>query len=212
MNETERLAREAQGLLPMEAAEAAKDAEQIITVRHLEGSKAYFTYFKRTEDNWKRMFSCTANIGKNGVGKTVEGDMKTPLGTFNLSTPFGIKPDPSTDDPYGRKAEGYLQLTEDHYWCGQSGPHYNRLIDNAAPPEGYIPNEDDEHLIRYNPSYNYSMFIDYNREGKPRRGSCIFLHCTGKSPYTAGCVAVDEWLMRELILEWKPGAKIVIYR
>ena len=79
--------------------------------------------------------------------------MKTPLGTFNLSTPFGIKEDPSSDDPYGRTAEGYLQLTEQHYWCGQNGPYYNRLIDNADPPEGYRPTEADEHLIRYSPSY-----------------------------------------------------------
>ena len=211
MNELERLTREAQGLLPEETMEAAKDCEQLIAVRHLTGSKAYFTYFKKAEGEWKRVFSCTANIGKNGVGKEKEGDMKTPLGTFNLSTPFGIKPDPSLDDHYGRQAEKYLQLTDDHYWCGQSGPYYNQLIDNRTPPEGYAPGSDDEHLIRYRPSYNYSMFIDYNREGKSRLGSCIFLHCTSKSPHTAGCVAIDEWLMRELVLDLKEGAKIVIY-
>lgn len=211
MNDIERLTREALGLLPDEAMEAAKDCTQLITVRHLTGSKAYFTYFLKSEDEWKRAFSCTANIGKNGVGKEKEGDMNTPLGVFNLSTPFGIKPAPSRDDPYGRRIENYLQLTEDHYWCGQSGPYYNQLIDNSCPPEGYIPSGDDEHLIRYCPSYNYSMFIDYNREGRAHLGSCIFLHCTSKSPHTAGCVAIDEKLMRELVLELKDGAKIVIY-
>lgn len=212
MNETEKLRREAAGLLPEEAAEAAKDCEQLITVRYLEGSKAYFTYFKKTDDNWKRVFSCTANIGKNGVGKEKEGDMKTPLGVFNLSTPFGTKPDPSMDDPYGRKAANYLCLTEDHYWCGQSGPYYNQLIDHRNPPEGYVPSADDEHLIRYQPSYHYAMFIDYNKEGRAHLGSCIFLHCTSRSPHTAGCVAIDEPLMRELILELREGAKIVVYQ
>lgn len=211
MTELERLRREAEGMLPAEADEAAKSAEQLITVRHLSGSRAFFSYFKKTEDQWKRVFSCNANIGKNGVGKEKEGDMKTPLGVFNLSTPFGILPDPSASDPHGRTVSGYLQVTQDHFWCGQSGPFYNRLIDNRRPPEGYVPNADDEHLIRYSPSYNYSMFIDYNQEGKPHLGSCIFLHCTSRSPHTAGCVAIDEWLMRELILELKPGAKIVIY-
>ena len=212
MNDLERLNREAQGLLPAEAEEAANTARQIVAVRHLTGSKAHFTYFRLDGEAWKRVFSCTANIGKNGVGKEKEGDMKTPLGVFNLSTPFGIKPDPAMDDPYGRRTENYLQLTEEHYWCGQSGPYYNRLIDSRNPPEGYAPDADDEHLIRYCPSYNYSMFIDYNREGKAHMGSCIFLHCTSKSPHTAGCVAIEEKLMRELILELKEGARIVIYQ
>lgn len=199
-------------VLPEEAEEAAKDCGQLIFVRHLAGSRAYFTYFRKEGADWARVFSCMANIGKNGVGKEKEGDMKTPLGTFNLSTPFGILPDPSLDDPLGRRAENYLQLTEAHYWCGQSGPFYNRLIDNSNPPAGYVPNGDDEHLIRYRPSYHYSMFIDYNREGRAHLGSCIFLHCTSSSPHTAGCVAIEERYMRELILELKAGAKIVICR
>lgn len=211
IKEVQRLRREAEGLLPEEAYEAAEACVQLIAVRHLAGSKALLTYFQKTEAGWRRIFSCPANIGKNGVGKEKEGDMKTPLGVFNLSTPFGIKPDPSLDDPYGRRIGDYLHLTEAHYWCGQSGPYYNQLIDSRNPPEGYAPNEEDEHLIRYSPSYNYSMFIDYNREGKAHLGSCIFLHCTSSSPHTAGCVAIEERLMRELMLELKDGARIVIY-
>ena len=212
IKEMERLMREAEGLLPAEATEAAQGCGQLITVRHLKGSKALFTYFRKAEDEWRRIFSCTANIGKNGVGKEKEGDMKTPLGVFHLSTPFGIKPDPSLDDPYGRVVPDYLHLTEEHYWCGQSGPYYNRLIDNRNPPEGYLPSADDEHLIRYSPSYHYAMFIDYNREGAAHKGSCIFLHCTSRSPYTAGCVAIEEKLMRELVLELRERTKIVIYQ
>lgn len=212
MDELERLRREAEGLLPIEAEEAAKSCSQLIAVRHLAGSKAYFSYFKKENEGWRRVFSCTANIGKNGVGKEKEGDMKTPLGVFTLSTPFGILPDPALNDPYGRTVKNYLQLTEDHYWCGQSGPYYNQLIDNRKPPEGYSPSGDDEHLIRYAPSYHYSMFIEYNREGRAHLGSCIFLHCTSRSPHTAGCVAIEEKLMRELILELTDGARIVIYQ
>ena len=202
---------DARDLLPIEAQETARTAEQIVTVRCLGGSKADLSYFKKAAGNWKRIFSCGADIGKAGPGKTREGDMKTPLGAFSLSTAFGIRPDPSPDDPYGRRAEGYLQVTEAHYWCGQSGPYYNRLIDNDAPPEGYAPSGDDEHLIRYAPSYHYGLFIGYNEAGADGLGSAIFLHCKGKNPYTAGCVAIDEDLMRELVLELKSGAKIVIY-
>ena len=199
-------------LLPSEAQNAAETACQIVTVRHIEGSKAALTYFKRECGGWTQVFSCEANLGKCGIGKTREGDMKTPLGTFVLSTPFGILPDPSLSDPAGRTASGYLQLTDDHYWCGQNGPFYNRLIDNSNPPEGYHPTGDDERLIRYSPAYHYGMFIEYNKEGAPSLGSAIFLHCTSGSPYTAGCVAIAEEYMRELILELGPNAVIVIYQ
>ncbi len=188
----------------------AGGAEQAVFVQYTGGTGARLTYSKRNGEGWTDVFTCDARVGKCGVGKKREGDMKTPLGTFALSTPFGILPDPSPADPLGRTADGYLQLTDEHYWCGQNGPHYNRLIDNRNPPEGYTPNGDDEHLIRYAPSYHYGMFIGYNREGAPSLGSAIFLHCTSDSPHTAGCVAIDEKYMRELILELKEGAVIVI--
>ena len=35
-----------------------------------------------------------AFIGKNGIGKTTEGDKKTPKGLFKLGITFGIKENP----------------------------------------------------------------------------------------------------------------------
>ncbi len=196
-------------MLPDAAKEAAESCSQVVAVKYTEGSRAEFAYFRRDKEGWQRVFACEAQVGKSGVGKTREGDMKTPLGTFNLTTPFGILPAPSEGG--ADRAMPYLQLTEQHYWCGQSGPYYNRLIDNACPPEGYRPSDEDEHLIRFSPAYNYAMFIDYNREGRAHLGSCIFLHCFGRSGYTAGCVAVEEGYMKRLVAELEPGAKIVIY-
>ena len=54
------------------------------------------------------------------------------------------------------------------------------------------------------------MFIDYNAGGVPNKGSCIFLHCTGKNKYTGGSVAVPEATMKKIIQWAKPGAKIVV--
>jgi L,D-peptidoglycan transpeptidase YkuD (ErfK/YbiS/YcfS/YnhG family) len=54
------------------------------------------------------------------------------------------------------------------------------------------------------------MFIDYNAEGTPNKGSCIFLHCTGKNKYTAGCVAIPEKMMKQIICWAREGTKIVI--
>ena len=44
-----------------------KECRQLITVRHTEGSKAHFSYFKRGESGWRRIFDCEADIGKNGM-------------------------------------------------------------------------------------------------------------------------------------------------
>ncbi len=198
-------------ILPSQAHAAALECDRLIAVRCTGGSSAVLSYYKKDDSGaWSRKLTCDAFIGKAGAGKEREGDMKTPLGTFDLSTPFGILPDPSAGDAEGRSIPNYLQVNEHHYWCGQSGPYYNRLMDSRVPPEGYLPSKDDEHLIDYKPSYHYGMFIGYNAEGHAHRGSAIFLHCTGRNPYTAGCVAVHEDIMRELILECGAGAKIVI--
>ncbi|MGX8705931.1 MAG: hypothetical protein ACSW8J_05055 [bacterium] len=40
----------------------------------------------------------------------------------------------------------------------------------------------------------------------------MFLHCKGSNAYTAGCVAIDEGSMKQII-EWaRPGTKIVIQK
>ena len=141
-------------------------------------------------------------MGRNGIGKTREGDNKTPVGTFNLNQPFGIKADPGAN-------MDYTQVTKYHYWCGTSGSeYYNQLIDTRKVDRARTSS--DEYLINYKGEYNYCMFIDYNADGEAGKGSCIFLHCKGKKASTAGCIAVDEASMIR-ILKWaKPGVKIVI--
>ncbi len=200
-------------ILPCAAHDAASQTDQIIAVRCMGGSNALLSYFKKDPAGaWVHQFTCDAFIGKSGAGKQREGDMKTPLGTFDLSTPFGILKDPSAQDSKGQRIENYIQFNEHHYWCGQNGPHYNRLIDSSAPPKGYSPSPDDEHMIDYRPSYHYGMVIGYNPKCIPHLGSAIFLHCFGRKPYTAGCVSVSEEIMRELVLDVHSGAKIVIFQ
>ena len=86
-------------------------------------------------------------------------------GTFNLTTPFGILSDPGSNMPY-------LEVTSQHYWCDDSSsPYYNQLVNVSIT--GRVSGE---HLISCSPNYNYCMFIDYNAEGAPGKGSFIF--CT----------------------------------
>ena len=180
----------------------ADEASQIVLVEHQGGSYAKLSIHEKQAGFWKELYSCSAYVGKNGIGKTSEGDKKTPTGTYNLTQPFGIKADPGAN-------MDYTQVTKYHYWCGTSGSkYYNQLIDTRVIDRACTSS--DEYLINYGSVYNYCMFIDYNASGVAGKGSCIFLHCKGSSDSTAGCIAVDEGVMKKIIQWAQPGAKIVI--
>lgn len=182
--------------------DCAAYTDQIVLVDYVSGSKARLSIHEKRSGVWTQLYSCDAYIGKNGIGKTKEGDNKTPVGTFNLTTPFGIKADP------GAKQE-YTQVTKHHYWCGTSGSeYYNQFVDMRKVDRKYTSS--DEYLIKYKGEYNYCMFVDYNASGEAGKGSCIFLHCTGSKKSTAGCIAIPESAMQRVIQWAKPGAKIVI--
>ena len=190
--------------LPAEAAEAAQTAKQIVTIECNTKSGNRLTFYQKSGGKWNEEFSTKAYIGKNGTGKTVEGDNKTPIGTFNLTQPFGLLSDPGT------KLGKYVKVNKYHYWSGQNGTYYNQLV-NTQKIKTYVPSKADEHLIDYKGVYNYGIFIDYNAAGVANKGSAIFLHCKGSKNTTGGCVAVSQTVMRELLKKLKPGAKIVIY-
>lgn len=182
--------------------DCANQTDQIVLVDYTGGSKAVLSVHEKLNGVWTELASCDAYVGKKGIGKTKEGDKKTPTGTYNLTTPFGIKDDPGAQ-------MSYLKVTKYHYWCGDSSSeYYNRLVDEREVSRKH--KSSDEYLIKYKGAYNYCMFIDYNAEGVPNKGSCIFLHCTGKNRYTAGCVAIPEKTMKQIIRWAREGTKIVI--
>ena len=179
-----------------------EDTAQVVLVRYKGGSNAALSIHEKRNGVWQQLYECDAYVGKNGVGKTVEGDKKTPLGVYNLTTPFGILDDPGAAMPY-------TKLTPYHYWCGASDSgYYNQFIDERVTDRKHT--SADEYLIEYKGVYNYCMFIDYNAAGEAHKGSCIFLHCTGSTKYTAGCVAVPEHVMKKIIQWARAGVKIVI--
>ena len=104
-------------------------------------------------------------------------------GTFPLYFAFGINPDPGTKVPY-------LQVDEYDYWVGDSSsPLYNQYA--RADSDTDWDKSKSERIIDYPTAYGYCLFIGYNIEGVPGKGSCFFLHCSNGRP-TAGCVSVPE--------------------
>lgn len=176
---------------------------QIIAVQVTEGSNALVLMLEKSEQDgktiWTETLRCDGVIGRKGLGKTKEGDMLTPQGDYGVTTAFGIKSNPGTSLPY-------IDVDEFTYCCGDSVA-YNQIIDIRQ----HMHNCDNgEHMIDYTPHYNYGMFLDYNKECTIGKGSGIFFHCFGINPYTAGCVAVSEEHMAQILRSVDKNVRVVI--
>lgn len=183
----------------------AKDADQLFVVAAYEKTNAWVSMHEKDKDgNWQMIMTTPGFIGKNGLGKTKEGDGKTPVGTFGFNAAFGIADDPGCAIPY-------FKADENTYWSGdvREGMQYNKQVDIRDYPD--LDKENSEHIIDYTRQYQYCLNISYNAECKPDAGSAIFLHCLGPSkPYTGGCVAIPENQMKAVMQNVKPNCVVVI--
>ena len=211
--------------------ELKTDTDRLIYVRYLGGTKAKVQMYKKvkvesavkeketaaaaSEDavvsdgaagkvtyKWKKILSVNGYVGRNGINKVRQGDVKTPTGTFNITMAFGIKKSPGTA---GIK---YKKLNKYHYWSGEKAT-YNRFIDVRKIGRKSIAGE---HLITYKPFYNYALAMDFNKDCVYKKGSAIFMHCTKPGrPYTGGCVAISEKKMKKVVKNTTKHTKICIY-
>ncbi len=183
----------------------AAAAKQMVVVAGVAKQSAWISMHEKDSDgNWVQVLSTPGFIGREGLGKTKEGDGKTPVGIFHFTKAFGIEKDPGCKIPY-------TQVDENTYWSGDGRPgmHYNEMVDISKLPD--LNKEDSEHIVDYNPHYLYCLNISYNEAGTPGEGSAIFMHCFGvNKPYTGGCVSLPVEKMRSLIQRVEPGCVVVI--
>ncbi len=183
----------------------AKTANQLFVVAGIGKTTAWVSMHEKDQDgNWQLLMSTPGFIGKAGLEKTMEGDAKTPVGTFRFTESFGIAEDPGCAIPY-------KQMDENYYWSGdvRPGMKYNQMVDIRELPD--LDRDASEHIVDYDPQYIYAMNISYNEEGTPGLGSAIFLHCFGdRKPYTGGCVALPLEQMRFVMQNVRPDCVVVI--
>ncbi len=183
----------------------AQDAQQLFVIAAHEKTTAWVSMHEKDENGeWHMIMSTPGFIGKNGLGKTQEGDGMTPVGTFTFNRAFGIAPDPGC-------AIRYVQADEDTYWSGDvnEGMHYNELVSLKELPE--LDRDNSEHILDYPYEYQYCLNISYNADGTPNAGSAIFLHCLGdRKPRTGGCVAIPMDQMYFVMQHVSPDCVVVI--
>ena len=147
------------------------------------------------------IFRCA--IGVKGITKKkVEGDKKTPIGTFSLG------------NLYYRKDRNIKPLTKlkcipiknDMGWCNDvnSKKHYNKLIKINKKIRF-------ERLFRKDNKYDFIIPINYNsKKPKIAKGSAIFIHLTKNFKPTSGCVALQkkDFLILAKLINKKTKIKI----
>lgn len=183
---------------------AAQNATQLFVVAQIgEKTTAWISmHEKDSNGNWQQIMTTPGLIGKNGLGKTREGDNKTPVGIFHFTKAFGIAPDPGC-------MFQYTQVDENIYWSGDWNYKYNQMVDVRENPAFDTANS--EHIIDYKTYYNYCLNISYNEGGVAGAGSAIFLHCFGPAKtWSGGCVAIPEEKMLFVMQNVKTDCVVVI--
>lgn len=179
---------------------AASQYSQLVIVQS-NGTRATVTMHELQNGVWNEILRTNGYVGSKGVGQASEYTSVTPQGTFPLYFAFGINPNPGTKVPY-------LQVDEYDYWVGDSSsPLYNQYA-RAESDTDWDKNQS-ERIIDYPTAYGYCLFIGYNIEGVPGKGSCFFLHCSNGRP-TAGCVSVPESDMAFILTHIGEDCGIVI--
>ncbi|HEY0426819.1 MAG TPA: L,D-transpeptidase family protein [Pyrinomonadaceae bacterium] len=181
--------------------------------------KAQLFERKNKKSKWKAVGkSFPVVVGRNGFGLGVEmpekrdmtdmvepykheGDGKSPIGLFPLTSAFGTIEKPEyVKLPYTKLAE-WTECVDD-----VNSSFYNTIIDRMQV--GNFDWKSSEKMLAVGAQYDLGVFIGYNSYPvKKDYGSCIFLHVwKDEKSGTSGCTATSKENI-ETILGWLDAKK-----
>ena len=143
-------------------------------------------------------------VGKRGISKKkIEGDFKTPKGSFKILNIFYRK-----DRVFNLKTNiPKSPIHKNMGWCDDPGSaKYNKLI---KFPFSYRA----EKLYRSDNIYDIILILNYNmRPTIKNKGSAIFIHVAKKQfSSTKGCVAVAKKELKKIIKKITNKTKVKIF-
>ena len=139
-------------------------------------------------------FKCSS--GKKGATfNKIEGDLKTPKGTYSIGSLFYRKDKVVKFSTKLKK----IPIKKNMYWCNDiNSKYYNKLI--TSPKKGKH-----EKMFRDDGKYDFIIIINYNtKKIIKNKGSAIFLHLTHDYKKTEGCIAIkrnDMMVLLKLVNE-----------
>jgi L,D-peptidoglycan transpeptidase YkuD (ErfK/YbiS/YcfS/YnhG family) len=186
-------------------AQSVGNATQVISVVGVGKSTAKVDVYERTAAGWQPIgVGIPAHIGANGMlAQTHDGNMATPMGIFTLDFAFGTDPSPGG-------GLQYVQVGPHHWWDGDmKSPTYNtmQVCQKSQCPFDTNPSSGTENLQI--PQYRHAVVMGVNKERVPGNGGAFFLHSTDGGA-TAGCVAIDDGTLVDIIKWLRPGALIAV--
>ena len=163
-----------------------QDASVLVVVEGRGGTNCQVYAYEKTADStdntngtsWTKRLEVAGHLGENGMSNDRhEGDKTTPIGVFQMNTPFG----------QAQALEGfpsdYIQVDNSYVWEETS----NKLVKGSTEEGERVGSQ------RYAKFYNYVIDAGYNRNAVTGRGSALFLHCdVPGDTETSGCVEIPE--------------------
>jgi len=188
-------------------------AKQLLVVTSGSTSSTYATirtYQKGSDGVWRQQFA--PMNARDGYGGWVWGSQRvqnsgtSPIGTYTLTTGFGLNANPGTH-------MNYLHADQDDYMAGdpRDPTTYNVLQTSAPAARTWRTDTNDSERIRAYPTqYQYGVVIDFNRPAastitysnthreyvtnrpaNTKLGFAIYLHVNGRGS-TAGCLSLAQ--------------------
>ena len=148
-------------------------------------------------------FKFKCSIGKNGFTvKKIEGDKKTPKGTYSLG-PLFYREDKF---PNLKTRLKKIPITKNMGWCDDvKSKKYNKLIRVNKKIRH-------EKMYRNDSTYDLLIPIHYNtKKIIKNKGSAIFIHLTKNYKKTLGCIAIkkNDFLILIKLINKKTKIKII---
>lgn len=166
---------------------------QVVIVRGATAGSNVATihFYERVGADWVDRATWQGHVGKRGWStRKVEGDLRTPVGTFGLTDAGGRKPDPGSKLPYDQSTA---------FTPAPAQPGFGDSMQDAFD---YVI------AVNYNRAPGRTP-LDFTRPLGDSRGGGIWLHVDHDGP-THGCVSLPKAAMRYLLLHLSPGARPVV--
>lgn len=135
--------------------------------------------------SWELYLKTAGYLGQNGMNShRVMGDKTTPIGLFQMNTPFGQAA------PLSGFPENYTRVSEDYVWADAT----NSLVRNPSLAGERVGTAD------YAEYYDYAIDMGFNKNAVANQGAALFLHCHGHGrTETSGCVSIPKESMAEIM-------------
>ena len=163
-------------------------ARVLVAVEGTGGSSCQVSVYERETEGsaaWSLKMATPGYLGHNGMSNhRTMGDMTTPIGVFQLNTPFGQA------DPLPGFPEDYVKVTESYVWETRT----NRLTESSEEEGERVGTKG------YAGHYDYVLDSGYNRNAIEGKGAALFLHCSVEGGSgSSGCVAIPKERMAEVM-------------